>query len=405
MAELTTLEDVLAAVERLQGATAAPGPLFAEFAHEWIERQRELGRLRPNTLKAYEDAIRCHLEPSFGALAIDCITVAAVDDWVADMRTRGLSAGTANSRLATLTSILATALDYELVARNVAQGRNRRLPKAIPSRTWLSRVDHIEALLSVTRNARHRALFATLTFAGLRVGEALALRWPDVDLTHGTLDVTEAKTRAGIRTVNVLPVLAGELARFREESWMARPGDLVFGTRTGRADTRQFFGRRLRANVLEANELLAAAGAPLLPVGLSPHSFRRTFASILFALAESAPYVQAQIGHVSAGLTLTAYARSWPREDVPALRRLVCGEGEPWDVVPEELQRELIQCADGVRHRRMWDGSPESHPGISEAELAERVPRPDWTLVERVERVLRSYVREVRSPRPEHQDA
>ncbi len=64
---------------------------------------------------------------------------------------------------------------------------------------------------AVCRGQR-RALLATLTFAGLRIGEALSLCWRDVDLARGTITVRAAKTHAGVRTVNVLPVLRDELA-------------------------------------------------------------------------------------------------------------------------------------------------------------------------------------------------
>jgi integrase len=54
---------------------------------------------------------------------------------------------------------------------------------------------------------------------------------------------------------------------------------------------------------------------------------RRTFASLLFAIGESPPYVMAQLGHTSANLTLTVYARQMDRRDgePERLRALVAG--------------------------------------------------------------------------------
>src|SRR6185312_125780 len=52
-----------------------------------------------------------------------------------------------------------------------------------------------------------------------------------------------------------------------------------------------------------------------LPVGLTPHSLRRTFASLLFALGEAPPYVMAQMGHTTPNLTLSIYARCMDRRD------------------------------------------------------------------------------------------
>jgi integrase len=46
-----------------------------------------------------------------------------------------------------------------------------------------------------------RALIATLIYAGLRIGEATALRWRDIDLANGRISVSDSKTQAGIRLV------------------------------------------------------------------------------------------------------------------------------------------------------------------------------------------------------------
>jgi integrase len=54
-------------------------------------------------------------------------------------------------------------------------------------------------------------LLSTLVFAGLRISEALALRWGEIDLARGTLRIDQAKTDAGVRTINLLPVLRDEL--------------------------------------------------------------------------------------------------------------------------------------------------------------------------------------------------
>ena len=60
---------------------------------------------------------------------------------------------------------------------------------------------------------------------------------------------------------------------------------------------------------------LAKDRAEPLPEGLTPHSLRRTFASLLFAVGESPPYVMAQMGHTTPNLTLAIYARQMDRRD------------------------------------------------------------------------------------------
>src|SRR4029077_1934001 len=89
-------------------------------------------------------------------------------------------------------------------------------------RSYLDQAIHIEALLCAAadldcegrgqRSTPRHAILATLTFAGLRIGELLALRWSDVDLAVGRIRVVRSKTDAGIREVSLLPVLREKLA-------------------------------------------------------------------------------------------------------------------------------------------------------------------------------------------------
>jgi integrase len=176
---------------------------------------------------------------------------------------------------------------------------------------------------------RRRALLATLVFAGLRIGEALALRWRDVDLARGTITVRAAKTDAGVRTVNVLPVLRDELADYRAR--VVAADGLVFGTSTGARQGATNIRRRVLARAVElANEQLAKEHLAPLPAGLTPHSLRRTFASLLFATDEPPPYVMAQMGHTTPNLTLAMYAKVMERRDGEPERLRALVNGDEW---------------------------------------------------------------------------
>jgi integrase len=168
---------------------------------------------------------------------------------------------------------------------------------------------------ALVRRGQRRALLATLIFAGLRVGEALSLRWRDVDLARGTITVRTAKTDAGVRVVNVLPVLRDELTDYRARLEPA-PETLVFGTTKGKPLGATNVRRWILAKaVAHANRKLEECKQEQVPKGLAPHSLRRTFASILFAVGESPPYVMGQMGHTTPNLTLSIYARQMDRRD------------------------------------------------------------------------------------------
>ncbi len=359
----TELQNVLADVRRgiwrppVVEVAQAPRevPTFHVFASEWFERQKVEGGRRGGGLSNAGTAdlewrLSNHLLPVFASRRLDQVTVEDVDRYrLGKVREGKLGVTSINKTLTTLAAILEAAVEYELIARNPARGRRRRLPAVTPRRSWLDRADHIAALLDgagkLDRAARvshgqRRALLATLTFAGLRLGEALSLRWHDVDLTRGTITVRAAKTDAGVRTVNLLPILHAELRDYRAQLDPA-PDALVFCTTTGhRLGATNVRRRILDKAVTHANTILAEAGFEPLPEGLTPHSLRRTFASLLFALGETPPYVMAQMGHTTPNLTLAIYARQMDRRDgeLERLRRLWEGRGWPLERWPTDLR-------------------------------------------------------------------
>jgi integrase len=85
----------------------------------------------------------------------------------------------------------------------------------------------------------------------------------------------------------------------------------------------------LAAAVELANRDLLATDRDPLPERLTPHSLRRTFASLLFAIGEPPPYVMAQMGHTTPNLTLAIYARQMNRRDGEPERLKMLVGGSP----------------------------------------------------------------------------
>jgi integrase len=167
---------------------------------------------------------------------------------------------------------------------------------------------------------------STLVFAGLRISELVALDCRDVDLATGRLKVRQSKTDAGIRYVDLLPVLRDELIGLKAAR-DPKPTDPVFPSAAGTRQDRN----RVRTRVLNkarerANKTLAAEGLTDLP-DLTLHALRRTFASLLIALRPDPAYVMAQMGHTDPTVTLGLYAKvmSGGDADRERLRSLVEG--------------------------------------------------------------------------------
>jgi integrase len=177
----------------------------------------------------------------------------------------------------------------------------------IPSR------DEIGRLIESTA-PKYRPLVATLTFAGLRISEALGLRWADVDLDGGQLHVrgqldhkrrdrAETKTSNSNRSVVLMPALGRMLAEHRLPSGFSSESDPVFATVAGKPLNRdnvrtRILGPALKRAGLDRNDLPK----------LRTHDLRHCFASLLIAGGASVVFVSSQLGHGSPAVTLAIYS-------------------------------------------------------------------------------------------------
>lgn len=316
-------------------------PTLHEFTEQWwTEREHELA---PKTQCDYHWRLENHLLPFFGGHALREITIAEVDRYkAAKLREGALSAESINKTLVLLAAILEVAEERELIVRNPARGRRRRVRAHKPQRTYLETAEQIEALLSAAgeldtearpdrRHVPRRALLAVLLFAGLRIGELIELRWRDVDLAAGRLRVGRAKTDAGVRHVRLRPVLRDVLVSLKADQGDASSAAPVFAARSGRpADEHNIRHRVLAGSIERANANLERAGAPPLPAGITPHSMRRTFASLLYALGENPAVVMAEMGHADPGLALRIYAQAMRRDDGEIERLHALVDGVHW---------------------------------------------------------------------------
>jgi integrase len=187
-------------------------------------------------------------------------------------RERGLSRlsnNSINETVVRLGQVLELAVEYDLIPRNPAVGKARRL-KGEPRKRASMPAEQVRALLdaagkSAARGARYeaaalqrRALLATAIMAGgLRVSEVTGLRWRNVDLAGGRLTVEKSKTEAGLRTVDLTPDLRDELAAYKAALGELDRDDYVYPGRCGRRDRGAALRRVLKPAIKRAHEALA----------------------------------------------------------------------------------------------------------------------------------------------------
>lgn len=337
-------------------------PTFHELASTVLAGRE--GEVAERTIEYETWALTHHLLPFFATHRVDEIDIALVDDYrrskVAESRRRReaiergeplrvkvngrmqplkpLNANSTNKTIDVLQSILAVAVEYGYVADNAAAGRRRRLKVPARRPVHLDSSEQIQAVLDAASELDalpryhvndRRAMVATLLFAGLRAHELCLLRWRDVDLANGRITVGRSKTRAGLREIDLLPILRDVLVVHKANSDNTGPDDLVFPTSKGTArDKDNLRNRILMPVVKRADELLAARRKQPLPRGVRPHKLRHTFASILVACGVDPASVMHQLGHTDPKFTLRVYAHTMRRDPAERarLRALVYGE-------------------------------------------------------------------------------
>jgi integrase len=166
------------------------------------------------------------------------------------------------------------------------------------------------------RISPRRAIIACLAGCGLRSTELCGIDIRDVDFAHRLISVEDSKTEAGIRKVDLSPMLLDELLAWRASLPDPAPESPLFPTRTGNRRTKDNINARvIRPAVRRANERRARRELPALPKRVTAHTLRRTYISMMFAAGAEIPYVMAQVGHEDSKVTLEIYAQVLKRRD------------------------------------------------------------------------------------------
>ena len=313
--------------ERQQGTFVAPHKLnLGEWLDTWLWEYKK-PKLRPTTFDSYEMLIRCHLKPALGHVPLRDLRPEHLQHFYNAELQQGASARTVRYCHTLLHGALAHAEKHQLVARNVSKLTER--PRAVRKEMHTFTLDQLtEKLLPAIAKDR---LFAAIFLAfgtGLRRGELLGLRWKDVDVKTGTLQVKqtlvrvtnhhvpkgegrtllifqEPKTSPSRRTIPIpeecLVALKQHKARQAEEKLLLgqayQDHGLVFCQASGKPiDPRNF----LRS----FDRIIEQAGLPPSRI----HDARHTFATLMLELGESPKTVQTMLGHSRVAITLDIYS-------------------------------------------------------------------------------------------------
>ncbi len=254
---------------------------------------------------------------TFGAHCLCDIKRETIQLFLAAKLSSGLAWKTVKEMRGLLGRALGIAEQWEYINDN--QARKTRLPRRPHQLTPkpLLTPEQIRQLAGeLPESARSIALLLVLT--GLRVGELLALRWKNVDMTGRTLRVTATvydghfDTPKTQRSNRVIPIGAEASNILRALRYAAvKPEDLVFSTGQGQPLSRHNLLRRQ----------LRPACKKLGLHGITWHSLRHSHATLLDAMGAPLGTVQALLGHSTSEITREVYLHAIPEDQ----RRAVAG--------------------------------------------------------------------------------
>jgi integrase len=295
---------------------------FGRLVEVWLADLDVTGKLAESTRALYERNMRQLVMPAFENYVLREITVRMVDQFIKKLASTK-SYSTAKQARTVLSLALGLAVRYDALTENPV--RDIAKMHKPPSQAMALTAQQIEAIRAAARGWRRgpgvpgpppdgqlEQIIEAMLGTSARIGEVLAIRKCDIDVTSSPATVRicgtivspaskptrrqpHPKTTKSTRTVAV-PGFTAEVLRARLVKVASEDSKhLIFFTRNGTPLTTNNIRRRLRAVLDEAGIL-----------GVTPHSFRRTVATVLDRA--SGPELAAEmLGHSSSKITKEHY--------------------------------------------------------------------------------------------------
>ena len=166
----------------------------AEYLDGWL-KDAAAPRLRPRTLIGYSQTVNTHLKPALGHIELRTLMPQHIQSMIGSKVTAGLSPRTIRGIRAVLRSALSDAVKWRTLTFNAAKAVS--LPRTQRVETRVFTPEQARVFVAAAEADRLGPLFLVALAVGLRLGEALGLRWKDVNLERRELHVRQALQRVG----------------------------------------------------------------------------------------------------------------------------------------------------------------------------------------------------------------
>ena len=301
--------------------------------------------LKANTFQNYKYMYKQFVEPDFGKsriVELKRTDVRAFYNYLADER--HLKPCTIDSIHTVLHQVLELAVEDDYLRYNPSDNALKELKRAHnkgeDKRRALTQTEQelFETFLSKPHYERWKPIFTVMLYTGMRVGEICGLRWQDINLEDGTINVNHTlvyfdkggsercgfainkpKTTAGERTIPMLPKVRAafiaerqfqEMCGLKCDATVDGYADFIFINRFGGVQHQGTLNKALRRIIRDCNyEVLDKEQKnPVLLPKFSCHSLRHTFTTRMCEAGVNIKAMQDILGHADAETTLQIYA-------------------------------------------------------------------------------------------------
>ncbi|MFD2613574.1 tyrosine-type recombinase/integrase [Paenibacillus gansuensis] len=299
-----------------------------KYFNEWLEVYKK-PYLKPITYSVQERNVRLNILPRWGNYRLKDLTRSEYQKWIIELRSH-YSEGTVRR----IHSIFSTAMvdavhEYNILRENPIQ--KIKIPKDTESKEKVQffEKNELEQFLNSVakpiKNAKYKhsiqyyALFTLLSRSGLRIGEALALTWDDINFDERTINVNKTlvyplnstpylSTPKSKKSNRVVKLDEETISLMRKHRVNQKEVILMYEHYQPSKDKVMFHqhdGRWLRTNVVREyfKEVCKRADLPIL----SPHALRHSHAVHLLEAGANLKYVSERLGHASVKVTADTY--------------------------------------------------------------------------------------------------
>lgn len=301
---LMQYEDDAAKLKVLQGNRT-----LSDWAKEWLDGLST----KQSTINAYRWRMENWVLPFLGEHQLKNLSVQVVDRWLNGTDLSHLSKRSKQSALDALRGCLKKAVQLGMVTTNVGQTVTLELTKAQKKaeknakrvKTW--NYEEVDRILESAIGLSVEPLVVLGLLAGLRPGEAMVVRWLDIDWLNGTVNVSRTQSRTeDYQSIIVDSTKTGEVRQARLTSDAVLRLMRIKESQGDVDENQPIYVNHASSSATVWKQVQSLCKRAMVNI-LSPHCLRHTHASLLLENGATLAAVAKQLGHSNPTVTASVY--------------------------------------------------------------------------------------------------